>query len=165
MKKNEYILDSIIKECYKHQRRLQYAFNKLKSLFPFTSDKLSNLTDDEIAILDQLIYRFTKLQDAIGNKLFKCVLILLDEEIINKSQIDIFNRLEQLEIVNDYDKWKSLRDLRNELAYEYDEYDIETVEKLNLLFTKIPELESYLNDILNYLNNKGLYKIINKSKI
>jgi len=46
--------------------------------------------------------------------------------------------LEQLEIINDYDKWKSLRDLRNELAHEYDKNDSETVEKLNLLFRKIP---------------------------
>jgi len=161
MKKNEYILDSVITECYIHQRRMQYAFNKLKSLLPFTTDKLSKLTDYEVALL-QLIYRFTKLQDAIGNKLFKCVLVILDEDVINKSQIDIFNRLEQLEIINDYDKWKSLRDLRNELAHEYDKNDSETVEKLNLLFRKIPELEYYLTNIVNYLINKGFYPIINK---
>ncbi|MDH7604645.1 MAG: hypothetical protein QHH13_07080 [Melioribacter sp.] len=97
MKKNEYILNSVITECYRHQRRMQFAFNKLKLLLPFTTDKLSKLTDNEIALLDQLIYRFTKLQDVISNKLFKCVLIMLDEDVINKSQIDIFNRLEQLE--------------------------------------------------------------------
>jgi len=93
---------------------------------------------------------------------FKCVLVILDEDVINKSQIDIFNRLEQLEIINDYDKWKSLRDLRNELAHEYDKNDSETVEKLNLLFRKIPELEYYLTNIVNYLINKGFYPIINK---
>lgn len=156
MTKDEYILNSILKECYRHRKRLQYAYNRLKPIFPLTIDKLSNLTEEQVSILDQLIYRFTKLQDAIRNKLFRSILIILDEDIINKSQIDIFNRLEQLGIVKDYDKWKSLRNLRNELAHEYETEEPFTVEVLNMLFSKIPDLENYLFDIINYLRNRGL---------
>lgn len=133
---------------------MDYAFRKLKLRFPYSTDNLSQLNDDEIALMDQLIYRFTKLQDAIGNKLFKCVLIMLDEEVANKSQIDIFNRLEQLEIISDYERWKSLRELRNELSHEYGENDNESAEKINLLFEKIPDLKNYLDEIMKYLNKR-----------
>ncbi|MFZ6032417.1 MAG: HepT-like ribonuclease domain-containing protein [Melioribacter sp.] len=154
MSKNKFILESVIKECNLHLKRMDYAFRKLKLRFPYSTDNLSQLNDDEIALMDQLIYRFTKLQDAIGNKLFKCVLIMLDEEVANKSQIDIFNRLEQLEIISDYERWKSLRELRNELSHEYGENDNESAEKINLLFEKIPDLKNYLDEIMKYLNKR-----------
>ncbi|MBU0560985.1 MAG: hypothetical protein KKG93_15630 [Bacteroidetes bacterium] len=112
------------------------------------------MNEDDISYIDQIIYRFSKLQDAIGQKLFKAVLIFLDEDVINKSSIDIFNRLEQLEIIENYEIWKDLRDLRNELAHEYEENENETAEKLNTLFEKKSDLEKYLNDIRNYLSKR-----------
>ena len=44
------------------------------------------------------------MQDVIGEKLFPALLYFLGEDISKRSFIDIFNRLEQLEIINDYDK-------------------------------------------------------------
>ena len=156
MKKNQYILKSILTECDKHLRRMHYAIGKVAHLFPLTKEVLLKLNEEEIAYFDQSIYRFTKLQDAIGQKLFKAVLVILDEDIANKAAIDIFNRLEQLEIIENYENWKELRDLRNELAHEYEEAENETTEKLNTLFEKKSDLEKYLNDIRNYLSKRGL---------
>jgi uncharacterized protein with HEPN domain len=135
---------------------MNYAYNKIHPSLPFNSEKISSLTDDEIEHIDQFIFRFSKLQDAIGNKLFKAVLASLDEEIINKPALDIFNRLEQLEIIENYEKWKELRDLRNELAHDYEEDTSETAQKLNILFDKKQQLEKYLNDIIKYLSDKSL---------
>jgi len=154
MKKNQYILKSILNECAKHLKRMNFAYKKISSLFPITKERISKLNEDEISYIDQIIYRFSKLQDAIGQKLFKAVLIFLDEDVINKSSIDIFNRLEQLEIIENYEIWKDLRDLRNELAHEYEEDENETAEKLNTLFEKKSDLEKYLNDIHNYLEKR-----------
>lgn len=151
MMKNQYILKSIINECSKHLTRMQYAINKISYLFPLTKESVSRLKDDEISYIDQIIYRYSKLQDAVGHKLFKAVLIYLDEDVENKSAIDIFNRLEQLEIIENYEIWKGLRALRNELSHEYDEDLSETAEKLNNLFEKKSYLEKYLSDIRNYL--------------
>lgn len=123
---------------------------------PFNAEKISSLTDDEIGRIDQFIFRFSKLQDALGNKLFKTVLISLGEEVASKSVIDIFNRLEQLEIIENYDIWQELRNLRNELAHDYEDDPAETAEKLNLLVNKKLNLEKYLNDIVGYLLKKGL---------
>jgi hypothetical protein len=154
MKNNQHILKSVLDECNKHVKRMQFAYEKISLLFPVTKERLSKLKEDEISYIDQIIYRFSKLQDAIGNKLFKAVLIYLDEDVLNKSAIDIFNRLEQLEIIENYDIWKDLRDLRNELAHEYEEDEKETAEKLNTLFEKKANLEKYLNDIHNYLEKR-----------
>ena len=154
MKNNQHILRSVLDECNKHVKRMQFAYEKISPLFPVTKERISKLKDDEISYIDQIIYRFSKLQDAIGNKLFKAVLIYLDEDVLNKSGIDIFNRLEQLEIIENYESWKDLRDLRNELAHEYEEDEKETAEKLNTLFEKKADLEKYLNDIHNYLGKR-----------
>lgn len=155
MKKNQYILESILTECDKHLKRMHYAFGKVSHLFPLTKERVSKLNEEEISYFDQSIYRFAKLQDAIGQKLFKAVLLLLDEDVANKAAIDIFNRLEQLEIIENYESWKELRDLRNELAHEYEEDENETAEKLNTLFEKKTDLEKYLNDIHNYLSKRN----------
>ena len=135
---------------------MNFAYENISHLFTVDTKKISQLKKEEITFIDQFIYRFSKLQDALGQKLFKTVLINLDEEVTNKSSIDIFNRLEQLEIIKDYDKWKLLRDLRNELAHEYEEDEHEAAEKINLIISKKPELEKYLTDIVNYLNTKKL---------
>lgn len=154
MKKNQFILKSILNECDKHLKRMNFAYKKISPLFPITKERISKLNEDEISYIDQIIYKFSKLQDAIGQKLFKAVLIFLDEDVINKSAIDLFNRLEQLEIIDNYGMWKGLMDLRNELAHEYEQDENETAEKLNTLFEKKSDLEKYLNDIRNYLTKR-----------
>lgn len=155
MKKNKYILKSIINECKIHALRMNSAYNKMLPNLPVEPKMIFNLNEDEAEHIDQFIFRFSKLQDAIGQKLFKAVLIELGEEASNKSVIDMFNRLEQLEIINDYESWKELRDLRNIVAHEYEEDEDEAAEKLNLLFSNKTHLERYLNDILAYLTKKG----------
>jgi hypothetical protein len=155
MEKNKYILKSIINECKTHALRMNSAYNKMLPGLPVEPQRIFNLSEDEAEHIDQFIFRFLKLQDAIGQKLFKVVLIELGEDVSSKSAIDMFNRLEQLEIISDYESWKELRDLRNDIAHEYEEDENEAAEKLNLLFDKKTQLERYLNDIVTYLIKKG----------
>ncbi|MCL5030368.1 MAG: hypothetical protein M1480_15260 [Bacteroidetes bacterium] len=150
------ILKTIINECERHLLRMNNAYEKIGPSLPITPEKVFNLSNDEVEHIDQFIFRFSKLQDAIGQKLFKSVLAALDEDVVNKSAIDIFNRLEQLEIINDYDNWKELRDIRNDVAHEYEENENESAEKINLLLKKKVQLEKYLNDILIYLKKKRI---------
>lgn len=156
MKKNEYILKAIVDECAKHLSRMNYAYEKISLLAPITKDMIERLNNENIAHVDQLIYRFTKLQDAIGQKLFKSVLFSLGEQVTDKPAIDIFNRLEQLGIIEDFEKWKELRELRNQLAHEYEEDLSETAEKLNSLMKRKSDLEDYFNNILKYLTAREL---------
>jgi len=76
--------------------------------------------------------------------------------VSDKPAIDIFNRLEQLGIIEDYEKWKALLELRNELTHEYEEDLSETAEKLNALLKRKIDLENYFNTIVQYLEERKL---------
>lgn len=134
---------------------MNFAASKIQHYFPISEEIILSFSEDDISFIDQFVYRFTKLQDSIGNKLFKNLLLFLDEDVLNISAIDIFHRLEQLNIISDYDKWKELRILRNEIAHDYVEDDAETAARLNALLQKKKLLEKYLSDIITFLNNRG----------
>jgi Cthe_2314-like HEPN len=155
MKKNEHILKNIVNECKKHALRMNSACEKMLPDLPIKPEKVFHLSDDLVEHIDQFIFRFSKLQDSIGQKLFKAVLAELGEDVSNKSFLDIFNRLEQLEIISNYEEWNELKNLRNDIAHEYEENENEAAEKLNLLFDKKTQLEKYLIDIVSYLTKKG----------
>jgi len=77
---------------------------------------------DRLRILDQLLYRFTKLQDALGQRLVPATLAALSEPFEEWSMIDRLNRLEKLGYL-EVDPWLRWRETRNRLAHEYPEHD------------------------------------------
>ncbi len=129
-------LEKIFNECDKHILRINSSSAKMKSNMPLDKNKYLNLTDDEVEHIDQFLFRFAKLQDAIGEKLFKTILLYLEERVDNKPFIDILNRLEKLELLDDVTVWKELRDDRNELAHNYDDDPEETSQIINKLYNK-----------------------------
>lgn len=139
-------------ECTKHSQRMLSAYKKVSNIFPLDVNKYPILTDDEIEHIDQMVYRFSKLQDSIGERLFKSLLIFLEEDIKNKPFLDILNRLEQLEILPSKDEWLRLRKLRNELSHEYSSEDEENVAVLNMLFDEIKNLNSIFLSLKNYFD-------------
>lgn len=62
----EYKLKPALNECHLHLQRLNYAANRIKGLFPLDKDAWLALNDENIAAIDQLLFRFGKLQDAMG---------------------------------------------------------------------------------------------------
>lgn len=151
MNKDQIILQNTIEECTKHQERLTYAYNKLLPVLPFTKDNVSELSDEDVSHLDQYVFRFSKLQDAVGRKLFKALLHWQGENTEGKSIRDIFSRLEQLGVVENYDLWNELRIIRNDISHEYDEGKQELAEKLNKLFESYSSLKSYLENIKKFV--------------
>ncbi|MFO7448023.1 MAG: hypothetical protein R6W90_16795 [Ignavibacteriaceae bacterium] len=145
------ILKRNMKEGETHVKRLNSAYAKMKAFMPLSAEKIQKLSEDEIEHVDQYLYRFAKLQDVIGEKIFASLLSFLGEETGKKSFIDIFNRLEQLDIVHNYDKWIKLRLLRNELAHEYEDDPEMNAEKLNSIYNLKNDLEKYFHDIKIYL--------------
>jgi len=138
-----------LNESFKHLKRLNIAFEQLekKYKFPIKKESLKKILEDvvDLAFCDQCIYRFSKLQDSMGAKLFKSVL-LYEGENINKPFIDILNRLEKIEIIN-VDEWFEIRDLRNEIAHDYDENDIVVMQILNSIYDLREELNRILKAI------------------
>ena len=97
------------------------AHQTLMSCFPLAKVGCEAFDDDHVSYLDQFLYRFSKLQDSIGQKLFKAVLSYKKEDVLNKSFIDIVNRLEQLQSLQDDVAWFVLKDIRNQLALDYED--------------------------------------------
>lgn len=153
MSKNLKILHAIIEECRNHQSRMNYAFNKLANRIPL--DAKGIISDEIVAALDQYIFRFSKLQDTIGQRLFKESLRFFGEEVYSKPFLDIFNRLEQLRAIKDYELWNDLRIIRNEIAQEYDENKSELIEKLNRIISSKTILENYLESVVSYLKRQS----------
>jgi hypothetical protein len=135
-------LNSSLQKCSMHLNRLHYASSQVYKFFPLTSATYFTLSEATIGNFDQLIFRFTKLQDEIGNNTFRLLLEYLQEDIADKPFRDILNILERLNIIESSDTWLSLRELRNDLTHEYPELIDETIDKLNYLYLQLPILEN-----------------------
>jgi len=122
-------------ECDQHVQKINTAKKHLHDIFPLTKDKYSVLKPVESSFIDQLVFRFSKLQDTLGEKVFPSILILSAEDVKRKTFIDILNRLEELELL-DKNQWLILRETRNEIAHEYSENQDEVISSLNDVFLK-----------------------------
>lgn len=134
---------------------MNFAAANLQVVFPLTPESYSGLLDDQIPYIDQFIFRFSKLQDTMGGKLFKAVLNYLGEETEEKSFIDIFNRLEQLKVISDIEKWSELRTIRNIVSHEYDDDYEAMAGSLNRLFESKDSILSWFTAVEEYLSKRG----------
>jgi hypothetical protein len=71
-----------------------------------------------LRLADQILFRFTKLQDALGERLVPATLQRLAESFEEWPMRDRLERLERLGYVV-VDDWLRWRELRNRLAHEY----------------------------------------------
>ena len=138
-----------LNESYKHLLRLENAFEALKKnyTFPINIENFKVILEniEHLAYSDQIIYRFSKLQDCMGAKLFKSVL-LYEGENVNKPFLDILNQLEAIDIIN-VDEWFEIRDLRNEIAHDYEDNDEIAINILNTIYKLKSDLKEMLDSI------------------
>jgi hypothetical protein len=135
-------IEKLIVECDKHLKRINSAYLKMSVFMPLDARKYEQLTDDEIEHIDQFLFRFAKLQDAMGEKLFMLILEFLKEEHTRaKPFIDILNRLEQLGLLDDKNVWLELRKTRNNIAHQYEDEPQQAAEALNAIYAAKPLLE------------------------
>ena len=142
------VIDNLT-ESYKHLLRLENAFEALKKnyFFPISTDNFKIILEniEHLAYSDQIIYRFSKLQDCMGAKLFKSVLLYQGENV-NKPFLDILNQLEAIDIIN-VDEWFEIRDLRNEIAHDYEDNDEIAINILNTIYKLKSDLKEMLDSI------------------
>lgn len=74
--------------------------------------------DYAVRLLDQIIYRFSKLQDAAGERLIPATLAALAELIPASSMHDRLVKLERLGYLNAV-QWLEWRAVRNRMSHEY----------------------------------------------
>lgn len=138
-------------ECATHLKRMAYAYRNISQFLPVDAQQLAQLNDEQIEALDQYIYRFTKLQDAMGLRLFNHTLSLLAENTREMPFIDKLNRLEQLGALESAAQWLELRQLRNLLAHEYASDDQEKAAAINLVFNHYPTMVEIMARFEAYL--------------
>jgi len=144
-----------IYECDRHVEKINISKSHLSSVLPLSTQRYLKLGDVEISFIDQLIFRFSKLQDTLGEKIFPFILILSKENVKRKTFIDILNRLEELEVV-DKDKWLRLREIRNNIAHEYSFNLDEVVNSIELIYDVSDELIKIYEDMLLFCNDRFL---------
>lgn len=159
MLKEEIFLDKLnqsIAVCQLHYQRMMYAKNRTSKIFPLNTASYQALSDEQISFTDQLIYRFSKLQDTMGNKLFPLLLEGLQEDIENLSFIDILSKIEKLGIIDDSQQWLVLRETRNIVTHEYP-FQLELlIEGLNQLKEQLTVLSNIWEDAANFASQRFL---------
>ena len=128
--------------CDKHILRINEALEELSAVLPLSSDNYATLNSEQIRCLDQFIFRFSKLQDAMGAKIFRYILEYLDEDVTSLPMRDILNRLEKYKFLPDANEWIYIRELRNEIAHDYPLMENDVVHVLNELFSKVDVMYS-----------------------
>ncbi len=86
----------------------------LRASFPLSANTLRDMEGTELAVLDQFSTRFSKLQDAMGAKLFPAVLELTKEQGEFSAFLDKLYRLEKIGAILSAEHWLLLREMRNE---------------------------------------------------
>ena len=146
-------------EAFIHLKRLFYAGTHIASFFPLTDELMLTMNEENVSHLDQFIFRFMKLQDCIGQRLFSSLLECLQEDYSSKPFIDVLNRLEKLEIIESTYIWQELRDIRNDIAHEYPENSSDNMKALNELFLKTADLLTIFRSTTEFIEKNLEIKV------
>ena len=142
-------LKQVCEELEIHFRRIDALLPEIKSYLPF---KESDFDDTEkIKTIDSFIYRFTKVQDRMGEKFFPLILSELQEYKRSMALIDVLHRLEKLELLQNSDDWIEYRKLRNTLTHEYPDNEDEIIEAINLSIEAYIDMKNIYHKMLERL--------------
>ena len=145
-------LEPALQECLLHQRRLHAAWQELQQSHGLDATSLS---EDQVRVADQMVYRFGRLQDAIGTRLLPALLQIMQEWQDSEAWIDKLNRAEKLGLLPSAETWMLLRELHNQTAHEYP-LQAEIVQlNLRRLAQHVPQLEAALTQLQNQAVHRG----------
>jgi hypothetical protein len=140
-------------ECNKHCQKIQIAKQHLADQMPLTAEDYLKISDVDMSFIDQLIFRFSKLQDSMDEKIFPFILRMAGEEVKKKTFIDILNRLEELDIVNK-NEWLQLREIRNQIAHEYSSNTEEFVNSIVSIYNISNQLTDFFKKVIGFCKQR-----------
>jgi len=136
------------RHCEKHLHHLKHALLALAPFLPVMSATIEGMDDEVVQDWDQFILRFTKLQDAMGARLYPALLDYLQEPYQDRPMLDKLHRLESLSYLSSVDEWNALRAIRNTFAHDYPQDDVLKAAYLNEAVAAVPVFEKLLKSIL-----------------
>lgn len=110
----------------------------------YSAEHVLELSGARLRLLDQMAYRYTKLQSTLGERLLPLLLEFAEEPI----EPDVpfaqkLQRLERLNFIPSAEQWRALRQTRNALAHEYpDEPEIKAA-LLNHFLASVGDLVDF----------------------
>lgn len=138
--------EKALNESKIHISRIEDAFGELSCefQFPLSIDDFQKVLQNKIylAFADQIIYRFSKTQDSMGAKLFRAYLLYQGENV-DKPFLDILHALEKIDLVG-VDEWFELREIRNEIAHDYEDNANLGRNILNSIYTHQSEFQKII---------------------
>ena len=147
-------VETALQEGCSHLMRLESSAARLAGIFPLTATTLASLAEMDVSILDQYIYRFTKLQDAMGTRLFPALVSMITGDDEPRPFLDTLNQLEKAGIVSSVETWQTLRVLRNNLAHDYPDSGEQSAATLNMLFSQWRQLAAMYDHAKTYYQKK-----------
>jgi hypothetical protein len=127
-----------------------WAKRALQAVLPLNADRLHGLDDAQVAVVDQFVGRFAKLQDAMGAKLLPMILELTKEQGDLEAYLDKVNRLEKIGALPSVDEWLELREMRNAFAHDYPEDSELQAAVLNRAFVAADRLVEILHHVKRF---------------
>ena len=129
-------------------KRLSVSLQRLQTSLPIDLKGLQSADEDLFEKLDAFRVRYGDLQDSLGGKVFRSLLLTEDEEPSNMA--DTLNRMEKRSIIKSADHWRQLREIRNAFAHDYPEAETDRVNAINLAWKSAEELLEVAENIYNY---------------
>ncbi len=122
-------LEEALRQCERHAQRMSRAMARIP--FPLDGHELAEDNENLITLIDQFVFRYTKLQDTLGEHVLRpfCTQVLL-ELVEDRSLADVLALLERRGYLS-ADDWRMQRAMRNALTHEYPEHVTWQAEALN----------------------------------
>lgn len=148
-------LERYFEEAKKHIQKIKAAQEILQNVMPLDAKSLMGLDEREQDKLDILIFRFAKLQDLLGRKIFRTILSYSGYET-DIPFVEILSELEREGLI-EVERWMALRDARNAIAHEYPNEEAQIVDELNFIYDEVGylvELTSRLEEYFYAIKSK-----------
>lgn len=146
------MINDILQKVELHKSRAKLAIDEIKEWSSINNEIFEDF--EKIKTIDTFIYRFIKLQDIMGEKLFKIFLDEIGEYKSNMSLLDILDKLEKFEVIEDSYKWMEYRKLRNKLTHEYPNNEEDVIEGILLSIDVFEEIIKIIDNIVTYINKR-----------
>lgn len=145
-------LQKYFNECDKHLQRIEEAYEDVENLIPLDANSYKNLDKHAVQAFDQYLFRFAKLQDTMGDKIFPLIVQAYEQNTQPQPFIDILNKLEKFGLLNSTKEWLNLRQIRNIIAHQYDDEAQEMSQAINNIINQKEIIKSIY---LKIKENKG----------
>ncbi len=109
-----------------------------------------------VKTIDAFLFRFIKIQDMMGHKLFREVLDAVGEYDESMSMLDVLDRLEKLGLIKSTEQWLDYRNLRNLVAHEYPDRPDDVLEGVRGAMAAYDEMAGCFDSMKRYLEERGL---------